>query len=377
VRLIYLCLMVFTSYLFADEAPSSNDENIIVLAHGQVHEGNYFAMGRSVEISGQVNGDVYVLAEQVIIDGIVNGDVLSCSGSIDISGKVLNNCRLVGGQVLISGQVGKSVTAVAGNLQLLSSASIDGSLVATAGNVDLAANIGTDATVVASNLRLSSSIGQNLQGYVGRMRVTSRAVIGGNVDYRSSAPAWIESGAVIRGKVNHHSTFVHGLVKGTWIQGLLVGSKVLAVLMNFIYTIVVGIVLVRMFPKNLEAALRVLHEHPLKALSYGIVLLALLPLAALILLMTILGVPFALTLLATTVVFLYTAKVYSIFWVSNWAFGKIKLRPNRLPTFFLGTVIYFCLAAIPIFGYIIAFAAMLFGLGAGALAQTRRGLFSA
>ena len=372
-RLIYLCLMIFTSCLFAEEA---QEESIVVLPYGQVHEGNYFAMGSSVEISGQVNGDVYVLAEQVVIDGIVNGDVLGSGGSIDISGKVSNNCRLLGGQVLISGQVGNNVTALAGNLQLLSSASIGGNLVATAGNVDLAANIGTEATVVTSNLRLSSTIGKDLQGYVGQMRVTSKAVIGGDVDYRSNAPARIESGAVIKGKITHHPSFVHELVKGTWIQGLLVGSKVLAILMNFIYTLVIGIILIRMFPKNLESALQVLKGHPLKAFSYGVMLLVLLPLAALILLMTILGVPFALTLMATTVIGFYTAKVYSIFWVSNWTFGKIGLKPSRLPTFLLGTVVYFGLTAIPVFGYVVAFAAMLFGLGAGVLAQAKRGLFT-
>ncbi len=376
-RLIFCFLLLINAhFLFAEDDKMAAQQEVIVLQSGEVHNGNYFAMGSSVEISGTVNGDVYILAEQVVIDGIVNGDVLCAAGSIDISGKVLHNCRLLGGQVLLSGDVGNNVTAVAGNLQLLSSASIGGNLVATAGNVDLAASVGTEATVIASNLRLSSPIGKDLQAYVGQMRITSKASIGGDVDYKSSTPAWIEPGAFVGGHIVRHPSFVHELVEGTWIHKLLVGSKVLATLMNFIYTFVIGIILIKLFPKNLAEAMYSLQEHPLKSLVYGIMLLILLPLTALILLMTILGVPFALTLMAANVVGFYTAKVYPIFWASNWIFGKIGFKHNRLPAFFCGTVIYFCLRAIPIFGTLMALTAMLFGLGAGVLAQKRRGILS-
>jgi hypothetical protein len=94
------------------------------------------------------------------------------------------------------------------------------------------------------------------------------------------------------------------------------------------------------------------------------------------LLMTILGVPFALTLMAANIIGFYTAKVYSIFWVSNWLFGKIGFKRNCLPGFFCGLIIYFGLTAIPVLGVVVAFAAMLFGLGGGVLAQTKRGIFT-
>ena len=84
--------------------------------------------------------------------------------------------------------------------------------------------------------------------------------------------------------------------------------------MNFIYTMVVGIVLIRMFPKNLENALSSLKEQPLKSFAYGVMVLVLLPLVALVLLMTIIGVPFALALIAANILSFYTAKVYCIFW---------------------------------------------------------------
>lgn len=359
----------------ADELlPPSNpaDSGVIVLPSGTVHQGDYFAFGDSVEISGEVNGDVYILANQIVIDGRVNGDVLAAGGSIDISGIVVHNVRSLGGQVLISGNVGNNVTAVAGNVQLLASGTIGNNVVITAGNVDLSSKIGSDATIVASNLRISSYVAGKIQAYVGQLRITSRAHISSGIDYRSSSIAWIDQGAVIEGQITHHPSLVHELVKGTWIQGLLVGGKVVALLMNFLYTLVVGIVLIKMFPKNLESALHVLKTRPWKAFSWGLMLLFLLPLASLILLMTILGVPFALTLIAANIIGFYTAKIYSVFWISNWCLAKFKLRISRLTALTLGLILYFSLTSIPILGVVLSFAAMLFGLGAGVLAQARR-----
>ena len=52
------------------------------------------------------------------------------------------------------------------------------------------------------------------------------------------------------------------------------------------------------------------------------------------------------------------------------------MKANRFPAFFLGLIIYFGVTAIPVFGTIVAFMAMLFGLGAGVLSQTKRGFFN-
>ncbi len=381
-RLIFIQLLLFFSSILWAEPPKEaskkehKEESIVILASGSVHNGDFFASGESIEISGTVNGDVYVFAKQVIIDGIINGDLLGAVGSIDISGQIQHNCRLVGGQVLISGKVAKNATLVAGNVQLLSSATIGGNLVAVAGNIDLGANVGSNATIIASNLRMSSTIRNDLLTHVGHLRLTSRAVIGGNLEYRSNSPAWIENGATVCGTTTYHPSFVQKLVKGTWIQSLLVGSKIIALLMNFLYTFVIGVILIKIFPKNLESAIDELKKHAVKALIYGIVLLILLPLASFLMLMTILGIPFALTLIALNIIGFYTAKVYCIFWASNWIFGKLHFKINRLFAYFLALVVYFCLTPIPIFGTILAFAFMLLGVGAGVLSQTRKSIFN-
>ncbi len=368
-------ILIATLFLFAQawgEDTAIEPSNVVILLAGSVHNGDYFAMGDSVEISGTVNGDVYVAASQIIIDGVVNGDVLAVGGSVDISGTVSHNIRILAGQVTLSGRVGHNATLIGGNIQFVSSGQIKGNAVSVAGNVDLASSIGSDATMLASNLRISSTVGNNVHAFVGQMRLTSRAHIGGNLEYSSNQIAWIEPQAKVNGKITHHPSFIQEIFAGRLMQAFMIGSRVATVLMNFLYTLFIGWILIRLYPKNLEMAIAAMTHRPWKAFVYGILLLVLLPLASLVLLMTILGTPFALTLLALNVISFYTAKVFSILWASNILFKRIGLKPNKLPTFCIGLVLYFLIAAIPFFGTIFAFACMVFGLGGAALSRTHK-----
>lgn len=353
-------------------ASSSVEDKSVSIPAGIVHIGDYFVWSDSVEISGIIEGDLYVLAGQVIIDGEVHGDVIAMAGSIDVSGSVTGNIRVLAGQVLISGIVGRNVSLAAGNAQFLPSSSIGHNVALLAGNADVGAVVGDDVSVVASNLRLSSIIGRKVRAYVGQLRITSKARIGGNVDYQSSDSAWIDSGAVIGGTVTHQPSLVHELFRDTWAHGLIVGGRVLALLMNFIYSFVIGLVLIKMFPRNLENALEVLHTHPWKALSWGLLLMVLVPLVSLVLFMTILGAPFALTLIAANIIGFYTAKIYSIFWVSQWICKKMRFHIRPWVMLCLGLIVYFMSSSIPVLGTIVALAAMWWGLGAGVLAQAKR-----
>lgn len=371
-RIVSFFIFLLTPF-FAFSAETKEVEealhNVIVLPVTERHEGDYFAFGKSVEVSGTVTGDVYVMGGQVFIDGTVEGSVLCAAGTAEISGEVKQNVRATGGQVRISGTVAHNVTILAGNADITSSASIGGDIVSVAGYTDLGGKVGFDATLLSSGLRIAGTINNNVKAYSEQVRVTSRAVIGGNFDYRSSSPAWIDESAKIRGEVKYHPSLVRDLLKGTWLQGLLIGSKFAALFMNFLFTFVIGLIVLKLFPKSIHDAVNALKRHHWKALIYGIVLLILFPLVALLLLMTILGAPLALTVLALNVVTFYTVKIIPVLWVTNYLLPMINLKAWKIPTYSLGLFIYFLLTLIPYFGPLMAFAALLFGLGSVVLTQ--------
>ena len=354
-----LVLLLLTCTLFA-----SDDESIIiVLPANAVLNQDFFAYGKSIEISGTVNGDVYVFGGQIFIDGTVNGDVLVAGGSIEISGKVSQDVRLLGGQATISGEVGRNVTAVTATVEFSPAARIGNNIVVLSGNVDLAASIAKNARIYASNLRLSDGIHGALYAYVGQMRMTSKASVGGDVEYWSNNDAVIDSHAKIGGELIHHPSFFYSFFHGKFFKSLRIGSKLAALIMNFFYTFVIALIMMRYFPQRISGTLNTLNKKPLQALIAGVVLVIILPLLFLALLITIVGVPFALTLLAINVVSFYTAKILTIVWGASFLFRRLDFKKHMRLYFAFGLIVYYIVTLIPYLGNAISAGALLLGLG--------------
>jgi len=365
----WMCaLLLLLSPLMAEE----KEEKILILPREAVHEGDYFAIASNIEISGEVKGDVYLFGQQIVIDGKVGGDVIAIGGTIDISGEVLGNIRATGGQLLLVGTVGRNVTMMGGNAQLLYPAKIAGNLVCVAGNCDLAANIGNDAKVYSSNLRVSGEVKNNLVAHVGDLRITSNANLGGNLQYSSNAIAFIDPTAQIHGEIIHHPSAFKNFLKGQWLEGFYFISRIAGVLMNFLFSFVVGWVLIRYYPKRLHAVLSALRSHPLKSLGMGAMLMVVLPLLSLLLLITILGAPFAIALMGLSAIFFYAAKTIPILTFCNKYLTKFHLEPNSLSLFAIGLVIYFTLVRIPYVGVLIALTCLLLGVGASAFSRSQK-----
>lgn len=351
---------------------SKEEKETVILPAGSTYYGDYFAAADSVEILGTVTGDAFISGGQIFVHGEIDGDLIILGGSIDIAGVIKGNIRILGGQVAVNGRVEKNATLIAGNVQLNPSAEIVGNLICIAGNADVNAPIGGQALLVASNARLSNSVNKDLQAYVGQIRITSRALIGGNLDVHSGQEPVIDNQAVISGEFTWHRSMVRDFFQGKLLKGFLIGSKFLGLLMNFLFTFAIGVILLKLFPKTITGATHALNKQPWKACGFGLLILVALPLASLLLLMTVLGAPFAIALIAINVLSYYTAKIFSI----SWAAGKLShkagwnLRPAS--SLALGLLIYYAFTLIPILGFFVALAALLFGLGGVTLGRLAR-----
>lgn len=368
--LLFFCAL-FSGSLYADQPKELREKGIYVVAEDQTIDGNYYAFGSSVEISGTVRGDAYVAASQIFIDGTVEGDLLLIGGSIDVTGDVKGNIRAIGGQVRLGGVVQHNVSLLAANAELSQSAKIGGSLVSVTGNEALGCWIGSDATVVSSNLRVSGKIKKDLRAYASQIRLTGKTEIGGNFAYRSNSPAWIDLHAKILGEVRYKTSVISDLLQNSWLHKLFIGTKLVAVFMNLFFTLAVGMILIKIFPHTLKETLHALNLHPWKSFFYGVVLLTILPIIALLLLLTILGAPFALTVVALNVITFYTAKIFSILWIADRFLPRIGLKANTLPLYLTGLILYFALTLIPYVGATLSFIALLFGVGGMVISQAK------
>ncbi len=74
-------------------------------------------IGNQVELTGELDGDVYVFAQSLISKAVINGDLLGAVGAGLISGNVNGNIRMLGSEITITSNA-RNATIAAGTLIL-------------------------------------------------------------------------------------------------------------------------------------------------------------------------------------------------------------------------------------------------------------------
>ncbi|GAA5228545.1 hypothetical protein [Paeniglutamicibacter antarcticus] len=302
-------------------------------------EGPHFYSDLSIDVSDTVDGDVYASGQSVTISGNVTGDVIAAAQTITITGTVDGNVRLAGQNVTISGDVSRSATIFAGSI-----------IVTKTGQ------LGNDLVGATSDLKISGVVGRDLMASVERLSIDGN--VGGNATYYSDTEAQIAQGAV-DGAVERvappqttsqapspSASFV------SWSLGLLYALVALSLV-----TLFVGL----LFPRWLSRVTSHLIPSPWKALLVGFLAAIAVPVALLVLLVTIIGAPLALTGLLVWIALTLATFVYGAFYI-----GRLLFRGNQPPVLksFIGGLILITALHIPWLNIVVWFAMVFFGLGA-------------
>ena len=301
--------------------------------------GPQFYSDLSVDVSGVVEGDVYASGQAVTISGKVTGDVIAAAQTITITGNVDGNVRLAGQNVTISGDVSRSATVFAGSI-----------IVTKTGK------LGNDLVGAASDLKISGDVGRDLMASVDRLSIDG--TVGGNATYYSDTEAQIAQGAVdgaVERVAPPQATSEDpspGASFVSWSLGLLYALVALSLV-----TLFVGL----LFPRWLSRVTNHLIPTPWKALLVGFLAAIAVPVALLVLLVTIIGAPLALTGLLVWIALTLATFVYGAFYI-----GRLLFRGDQPPVLksFIGGLILIIALHIPWLNIVVWFAMVFFGLGA-------------
>ena len=291
-------------------SPKTSLSDRAVLRAGQIVKGDYFAVGPRVEISGIVNGDLYVAGGHVLVDGVINGDVIVAGGKVTLSGTVAQDARIAGGQVLISGTIGRNATVGGADIHLTETSQIGENLLAAGGAVQLGGHIGKDARIGAAKVTVSNEIERDLAVAAESVRLTSKAIVGGKLKYWSETAPVIDEEATVRGAIARRP-----LPEGWSLENArrgIFGVRVIAAVVSFVSTLILGLVLLRLYPLFTARVTATIRERPGVSFGWGAVALVGMPIVAVSFLVTLFALPIGLVLLALYVPLVYLARVYAI-----------------------------------------------------------------
>ena len=232
--------------------------------------GDVFAAGQTVVVTGTVDGDLIAAAQQVVVDGTVNGDV-----------------RAAGAVVTVNGHVARSVSGLAQQVNISSSGRVDGSLLAAGETVSAFGPVGRGITAGGGTLQLGGPVGGKALLWAERLSLGPNTRIAGDLNYRSDTEAEIPSGAVA-GRVQYQP-----IERATRQEPLLNGLFDFGSLIWLFGSAIIGGLAIILAPRASARAVELGRQQPLQAFSVGLLTLFAVPVAAVLIGVTLVGMPLA------------------------------------------------------------------------------------
>jgi len=360
VSLLAILLMTFTTVSVLAFYARSGD--IVTIASGEVIDGDLYVGGETIIIDGTINGDLIAAGRTITVNGPVNGSIIAAGGTVNINGEVTHAVRVIGGTLNIIGTIGRDLL-VAGDEFIMAST----------------AEIGSDLILGAGTARIDGLINGDINSAVDSLTIASTASIQGKLTYISKNEANIQSGAQISGTITHKLPDVkERLVTGTHRLPS-AGERLVTIglwgkVIGFLMTLVLGIIIILLASKRVKAVTDSIRTRPWASLGWGAIILIFTPIAALIVCITIIGLPLGLIALFLYAIAIYLTQLFAGLLIGQLIIGssrRVETKAALVGALALGLAILSLLRLIPYLGFVIGLATILFGLGAILVSERR------
>ena len=195
--IIYILLMIFTNPAVAD---FYSGETVNVT--GDINDDVYVA-GGEVDSFARIAGDLVMAGGRLNIEGEVLEDLLAAGGEMSIRGRFHDDIRIAGGDLVIHALIRDDLIAAGGRIRVSGSSRIGGRSALAGGEVYLDGRIDGPLHASAGKVVISGSVGSDLMIWAEEIIIMPGARIAGNLRYTSPTPALVHEGAQIAGEISH------------------------------------------------------------------------------------------------------------------------------------------------------------------------------
>jgi hypothetical protein len=224
-------------------------------------------------------------------------------------------------------------------------------VVAFDGSVTIRGRVTSDVVAFNGDVRVPGGrVGGDLTALNGQIFLGPRAVVGGDLNWRDTRPV-IAPGARVAGDVNEFQWDVSPWSGFAW--------ALLFWLAQTVSVLVLGVILIALWPRGFDALAAAWRRSPGPVVGWGALLLIGLPIAAVIALASLVGIPLGIGLL------LALLPLWAVGYVAGtFVLGRLIARDaGRLLAFLVGLLIVQVLALIPFLNVLVAIVVVAIGLG--------------
>lgn len=334
---------------------------------------DYFTAGRSVSIDKPVAGDLFAAGRDLSVDAATAGDAVLAGGSVSINGTVSQHVYAAGGRVTVNGVVKGGTRLAGGEIDISPSAEV-GSLTVAGGQVRVNGKVTGYLQASGGRVFINGPVSGDVEATANRVELGPNARISGKLRFKSREALKRDQGAQVAGGVEQIA------VPPAWMSQAEGVGRGIGSVASWIWTfglMLVIVVLMAALPRFFADAAETLEGHPGASALTGFVLLVCIPVAAVILLITGIGAPLGLLtvgayLMLLVVGYLTAGAALGDWLLKRWNPGHAAEKAWRVGAAAAAVLAIALIGEVPWFGGLVAFGALLTGLGALALEMKHR-----
>jgi len=335
----------------------------VQVAADETVEESLFISGDTVAVDGTIDGDLAAFGERITIRGVVRGNVFAAGGEVEILGTIEGSLHVAGKRVTIEGEVQQGVFGAARTLTLHERGDVGRDAVLVGETVHMDGRIGRDLFSAAERVEIRGTVGRNASTRGDRLALHDSASIAGDLYYelRKGDEPEIAPSAQI-GSETTSGELMHDVgPKNRWLDGgVYLGAAVF--LASFFLA---GMLLHRLLPDLFVADLERSSDF-FRAMGFGAIALIGTPIALILCLITIVGIPIGVigTFLYLTSLFVSVIVVASLVGTSITA--TMGFEPEDIGfglSLLVGLVVVLVGMNLPFVGGILRLLVVLTGLG--------------
>jgi hypothetical protein len=331
---------------------------------------DYFGAGGAINLTDSVAGDAFLAGGHVTTASEVQGDLLAAGGQVSIGGAVGDDLYAGGGEVSLDAIVAGNARLAGGDVNVGPATVVSGALTLSGGRLRFEGTTEDYLEATGGEVLIDGTVHGDAEVQGEDVEIGPATRIGGKLVVHAPKQPVVPDGAEILGGVEYHAsdvgryvdeheaardvrTVAHGVGSFLWILGVFVAG----VLFTFV------------FPAYSARAADWIGREPLRSLGLGFVILVCLPVLAVLLLLTIVGITLALIVLLLYLLLVFLGWVTAALFVGRK--GLALLGADRATTtgwrigaLLAAVIALWLLGQLPIVGGWITFTALVLGIGA-------------
>lgn len=349
VIVIFIFFLIFPTIACGSDFRTG--DRLVISKDEVVNDDLYFA-GDSITVDGTINGDLITAGSDIKVNGIINGSLTAAAGSITVTGSITNDIRVAGGDIMIGGDVGDNVIVFGGNFILEKDATISRDLTIGVDRAVIDGVVNGNITGGARDMEMKGkALGDVTMEINENLNILPGATIGGNLEY--TAPEQADISGTVSGDITYTEKIKE---EDNGITGEILG---------YLWLLLIGILSLALAPGISQNITETIPASPLKNLLLGIMFLVLTPIFSILLLITIIGIPVSLIVMAVYIFEVYISRVFVGFWAGQYILKKLnKEIKSRVLILALGLLVVFIGINLPLLGGLIHLFVVILGLGA-------------